>query len=200
MQKDERQVQLLARYREGRVPWDDVLPPPEVVAVAARLSAGWVLDLGCGYGRAAIYLARLGWRAVGVDFVHLAVAEARHRALAAGVGRQTLFVQGRVTELGFLNGRFDFILDVGCLHNLTEPETAQYSQHVTRLLKKGGTYQLFAHLRDEKKPSLEEQRWIAEQTILTQFQPHLTLVKAEKGWTQVENNPPWQSAWFWFQK
>lgn len=200
MQIDDRQSRLLARYQEGRVPWDDPLPPPEVVALANELPVGWMLDLGCGYGRADIYLAQLGWRAVGVDFVHLAVAEARRRALAAGVARQTLFVQGRVTELGFLNGRFDFILDVGCMHNLTEPELIQYRQHVTHLLKKGGTYLLFAHLRDEQNPSPDEHRWIAEQTILTQFQPALTLVKAEKGWTQVENNPPWQSAWFWFQK
>ena len=39
-----------------------------------------ILDLGCGPGRASIYLARLGWQVDGVDFVPQAIATARQRA------------------------------------------------------------------------------------------------------------------------
>ena len=33
-----------------------------------RLPVGDALDLACGEGRNALWLARLGWRALGVDF------------------------------------------------------------------------------------------------------------------------------------
>ncbi len=46
----------------GQVPWDRALPPPEVIALAAELPPGRALDLGCGYGRASIYLAQHGCR------------------------------------------------------------------------------------------------------------------------------------------
>ena len=73
------------RYEEGRVPWDDPLPPPEIMALAAELSPGRGLDLGCGFGRATIYLAYRGWRMDGVDFIPQAIAIAQQRAETAGV-------------------------------------------------------------------------------------------------------------------
>ena len=57
-----------ARYEEGRVPWGDPAPPPEIVALAVATPPGRALDVGCGYGRAVIHLAERGWSAVGVDF------------------------------------------------------------------------------------------------------------------------------------
>ncbi|NTU83074.1 MAG: hypothetical protein HGA45_27510, partial [Chloroflexales bacterium] len=39
------------RYREGDLPWEAPLPPPEVLAAAERLPPGRALDLGCGSGR-----------------------------------------------------------------------------------------------------------------------------------------------------
>ena len=42
---------LQQRYRDGNIPWDHDLPPPEVIAVAAELPPGRVLDLGCGTAR-----------------------------------------------------------------------------------------------------------------------------------------------------
>lgn len=71
---------FIERYETERIPWDDPLPPPEVIQLAARLPAGRALDLGCGFGRAAIYLAQQGWSADGIDFVAQAIDEAQRRA------------------------------------------------------------------------------------------------------------------------
>ena len=68
----------LARYRSGQTSWDHPEPPPEVMAFAATLSAGRALDLGCGSGRASIYLARRGWQVDGVDFIPDAIELARN--------------------------------------------------------------------------------------------------------------------------
>lgn len=55
--------------------------PPEV----ADLPPGRALDLACGEGRNAIWLARQGWQVVGVDFAEAAIATARRLAADAGV-------------------------------------------------------------------------------------------------------------------
>ena len=73
------------RYLAGAIPWDDTLPPPEVTELMPQLEAGRALDLGCGYGRATIFMARYGWRVDGVDFIPEAIAEATRRVEAAGV-------------------------------------------------------------------------------------------------------------------
>ena len=47
--------------------------PPEVMAIAEVLPAGRVLDIGCGFGRTAIYMSQKGWQATGVDYVPKAI-------------------------------------------------------------------------------------------------------------------------------
>jgi len=56
--------------------WWRLLPPP---------AAGPLLDLACGSGRAAVWLAERGWRVVGVDHQPEALALGRRLAAAAGV-------------------------------------------------------------------------------------------------------------------
>jgi 2-polyprenyl-3-methyl-5-hydroxy-6-metoxy-1,4-benzoquinol methylase len=70
---------LQRRYQERNLPWDLPLPPPEIVALAGELPPGRALDLGCGVGRTAIYLAAAGWSVDGVDFVPEAIQMAEER-------------------------------------------------------------------------------------------------------------------------
>ncbi len=74
-----RRLSFALRYL-GRPPWDTGIPPPEVVAYAARHPAGRALDIGCGTGASSVYLAQAGWRVTGIDFVALAIRRARQRA------------------------------------------------------------------------------------------------------------------------
>lgn len=72
------------KYAETEQLWS--LEPNRVLAdEAAALEPGRALDLACGEGRHAIYLARLGWRVTAVDFSEIAVAKAHKRAANAGV-------------------------------------------------------------------------------------------------------------------
>ena len=62
--------------------------PPEVrqYVEEERTPPGRVLDLGCGTGTDAVYLASHGWDVVAVDFASRAIGLAEKRASAAGVG------------------------------------------------------------------------------------------------------------------
>ncbi|MBE0696786.1 MAG: class I SAM-dependent methyltransferase, partial [Anaerolineaceae bacterium] len=137
MKKHERMEEI---YESGSIPWDQTDPPPEVIDIATHLPVGRALDLGCGYGRASIYLAGLGWQVDGVDFVAQAIEGARIRALQAGVSERVRFHQSPVTQLDFLQEPCDFALDVGGAHGLTDMELYDYHRELVRLLKPGAVY------------------------------------------------------------
>lgn len=190
---------LLELYQSGALPWDQPEPPPEVLATVPALPVGRALDLGCGLGRASLYLASLGWTVDGVDFIPQAVTEAVARARKSGLGDRACFYQGSVTRLDFLSGPYDFALDVGCAHTLSLEELSTYHDELLRLLKPAAVYLLFAHL-DDPDAEPEEQRWLDETSLRQIFTGGFTLERVEYGQTQVNDQPPWRSAWFWFRR
>ncbi|HEU5155783.1 MAG TPA: FAD-dependent oxidoreductase [Streptosporangiaceae bacterium] len=71
------------RYGAGPAVWSGN-PNPQLVAEVAKLSPGRALDVGCGEGADAIWLAEQGWRVTAVDFATAALDRAAARAAAAG--------------------------------------------------------------------------------------------------------------------
>ena len=200
MEEDSRLERFKERYAAGMVPWDDDLPPPELVALVDKQAAGRALDLGCGYGRSSIYLAQHEWLVDGVDFVPQAVEEAQRRAADAGVEKQTRFHTADVSDLSFLDGPYDLALDIGCMHAMSLAELNSYRDGILRLLPDGAIYLLFAHLRDTEDETEDEgPSWIEEDVLLGLFAEGFILERAEYGITQVEDRPPWRSAWFTYR-
>jgi SAM-dependent methyltransferase len=72
------------RYSDVENLWS-AKPNRFLVAEVADLRPGRALDLACGEGQNAIWLASLGWRVHGVDFSEVAIAKARARAARDGV-------------------------------------------------------------------------------------------------------------------
>jgi SAM-dependent methyltransferase len=67
------------RYSEPNLLWS-ATPNRFLVQEVADLPPGRGLDLACGEGRNALWLASLGWRVTAVDFSSVAIAKARERA------------------------------------------------------------------------------------------------------------------------
>ena len=198
MEDNDTQDKFIARYAEGDVPWDDDLPPPEVVTLAAQLAPGRALDLGCGYGRTAIYLARLGWQVDGVDFVPQAVAGAAARAAAAGVADRARFHAHSVTDLAFLSPGYDFAVDVGCMHALSLEQIRAYLGELARLLRPGGHFLLFVRLDDEESDEPEGPPTINEQALRRLLTADFVIDKINVGQTDMADDS-WRSAWIWLQ-
>jgi SAM-dependent methyltransferase len=72
------------RYAEREFVWT-VQPNRFLVQEAEGLAAGRALDLACGEGRNAVWLAEQGWQVVGVDFSEVGLEKARRLASARGV-------------------------------------------------------------------------------------------------------------------
>ena len=140
-------------YRLGLAVWRRPTPQADLIAAIdgpSPLPAGRALDLGCGTGTDAIFLARHGWDVTGVDMVPKALAIARRDAAAAGVGPR--FVHGDVTrlhDLGVGHG-YTLVLDFGCFHTLPDDRRPAYVASVSDVAAPGATLLLYGFRRPPK--------------------------------------------------
>ena len=189
---------FLARYESGELPWDDTLPPPEVLAMAETLPPGRALDVGCGYGRTAIYLSKKGWEAVGVDYVPQAIEIARQRA--AEQDASPTFYNESVIDMPFLTGPFDLAVDIGCMHAFSDEERARYVSELGRLLGPKAVYMLYVHLKDEDAENPPGRNRPTPEGLRSLLAPYFALKRLEFGQTEVEDKDVWSSGWFWFER
>lgn len=96
-----------ARYSERDGAMWSGRPNGRLVAEVAGLAAGRALDVGCGEGADAIWLARGGWTVTAIDISDVALARAREAATLAGVAVD--WVRGDALRAPFAAGSFDLV-------------------------------------------------------------------------------------------
>jgi SAM-dependent methyltransferase len=128
-------------YATGQTPWDSGEPDHELVAAveAGKIPAGRALDVGCGTGTNALWLAAHGFDTLGVDLSPVAIDRARAK-LMAGAGSPCRF-----EVVDFLEdppqGPFDFVFDRGCFHVFDAPEVRErFAARVAGVLAPGGLW------------------------------------------------------------
>jgi SAM-dependent methyltransferase len=116
-------------------------PSSFLVADVEELPPGRALDLACGMGRNAIWLAEHGWRVTAVDYSEVALAEARRRAAARDVDVE--WVLADVTEWVPAVGAFDLV----CVFYLQLPasERRVVLAHAARAVGPGGVVLVVGH-------------------------------------------------------
>ena len=129
-------------YRHGTPPWVGG-PRHELVRLVTDgiLTPGKAIDLGCGVGDNAIFLAQQGFAVTGVDFADAAIERAREKARHAGVA--VSFIRDDLTRLRQVTGPFALLVDYGSLDDLGNRGRDAYVREVVALTRPGTRFLLW---------------------------------------------------------
>lgn len=126
-------------YASGEpLPWDTGTPDPQLVEMidSHAVTPGRALEIGCGTGTNAIFLAQRGFEVLGVDISEVAIEKAR--AKARGPCRFEVADFLAAVPAG---GPFEFVFDRGCFHVFdTEREQALFARNVAAVLGERGLW------------------------------------------------------------
>ncbi len=129
------------RKYEGReLLWTEA-PSRFLVSEAGGLSPGRALDLACGEGRNAVWLADRGWDVTGLDFSEVAIRKARR--LAGERGLPAIFEVCDLLSWTSEEATYDLV--VVCYLQLPEPERKSVLGKAASALRPGGTLLVVAH-------------------------------------------------------
>ncbi len=136
-----------AMYRVG-APWEGG-PRPELVELVTngRILPGSAIDLGCGSGANAIFLAKHGFDVVGVDFSPVAISKAVRKA---GATRGVRFVRADLTAptLGEAEAQYDVLVDYGTLDDLIGAARDAMVRTIHRVSRPGSLFLLWCFFAD----------------------------------------------------
>ena len=155
------------QYAGGDAPWDIGEPQPEMVALEDAGTFGpRVLDVGCGTGETALFLASRGHDVTGVDAVPDAIETAQARATERHL--DVCFRAADVLEvLPELIGKFHAVVDVGFFHALSDEQRADFAAKLADRLAPGGVYAMLCF--SDRVPGAWGPRRVSEAEIRDVF-------------------------------
>ena len=175
-----------ARYAETELVWG-AAPNRFVAAGLGDLRPGRALDLACGEGRNAVWLAERGWQVVGIDFSEVAIERAHRLARDRGVDVE--YVVGDVLGVPIEEAAYDLVL----LAYLQVPaaERAAILRRSALALRPGGTFFLVGHdLRNHEEghggPTDPSLLWTIAEITETLAELGFVIVRAEEALREVD--------------
>ena len=134
---------IYRRYPLEALPWELGRPARARKVLVELVEKGLIkrgkaLDICCGAGTNALYLAKKGFQVTGIDISTKAIEYAKEKARKANA--RTKFKVQNFLNLPFEDEEFDFVFDMGCFHHVKVKDRSTFIKGVHRVLKKGGTY------------------------------------------------------------
>ena len=166
------------KYAGRELLWTEA-PSRFLVSEVADLAPGTALDLACGEGRNAVWLAEHGWDVTGVDFSEVAIRKARRLAAQRGVAPD--FVVSDLLSWKAERARYDLV--VVFYLQLPEVERRTVLRNAAAALAPGGTLLVVAHhlaniAEGWGGPSSPEV--LCTEAEIVADVPELTVVRAER--------------------
>jgi len=177
-----RSIDWNQHYESGHPPWESSGHPSSELArviTAEKISPCRTLELGCGSGINAVWLAQQGFHVTAVDFNELAVTRARQRAADAKVSVRFLqadvlnFPPGFENEQGF--EPFPFFFDRGCYHAVREIGAAAYVRTLLRLTAPRALGLILTG--NAKEPQVPGPPVVSEEQFHAELEPDFEIVR-----------------------
>lgn len=124
-------------YQARFTPWDVKRPDSHLVAVVQKtpIRPCRALELGCGTGTNAIWLARQGFDVTAMDLSATALEQARTKEGAHACA----FVLADFFDDPLPGTEFGFVFDLGCLHGFSNGEHRDMlARRIAHCLREGG--------------------------------------------------------------
>ncbi|MDD1662224.1 MAG: class I SAM-dependent methyltransferase [Methanomicrobiales archaeon] len=133
--------EIYRRMPLDRIPWNIETPPDALVdlVTSGKVKPCRTIDLGCGAGNYAIYLAGMGFDVTGVDGSPTAIEIAKEKAEEKGI-RCNFIVADLLGDLHEVDGTFDFAYDWEVLHHIFPDDREPYMKNVHKILNPGAKY------------------------------------------------------------
>lgn len=173
-------------------PWEIGRPQAAFVKLAdeGRIS-GSVLEVGCGTGELALFLASRGHRVVAIDLDETALAAARIKASQRGGTAEFISADGLFLES--LDGLFKTVVDCGCFHTFTETEREFYLDGLRQVVAVGGTVHLL--VMSELEPGNYGPRRVTERELRELFDDGFVMESCQPAVFEVRGERVGARAW-----
>jgi len=138
------QVEMDRIYKKiplEEIPWNIETPPDALIELvdSGKVKPCKTIDLGCGTGNYAIYLASKGFDVTGIDISPAAINIAKENAKKKGV-KERFLVADVLGDLDEVRETFDFAYDWELLHHIFPEKRKKYVENVYKILNPGGKY------------------------------------------------------------
>lgn len=166
------------RYATKQTPWDSGEPSKELERILDQrgIKPGRALELGCGTGTNAVFLAGRGFDVTAIDLSPLAIEQAQARARQAGVSVR--FQVGDVLNLPDLGPAFPFVFDRGVYHHLRSVDLKRFLEVLVRVTQPSGLYLTLAgNANDPSTPPDQGPPTVRAEEICTELSLGFELVQ-----------------------
>jgi 2-polyprenyl-3-methyl-5-hydroxy-6-metoxy-1,4-benzoquinol methylase len=179
-------------FYEGAPPWDIGRPQKEFVQLEeAGEIVGSVLDVGCGTGENALFLASQGHTVWGIDFSPIAIKNAQSKAERRKLNVN--FLLWDALDLHNLGKAFDNIIDSGLFHVLSNTERLLFVTNLAAVLSPGGTY--FMLCFSDLEPGTYGPRRVTQAEIRGSFERPWRINYIKSAQKEARHHPDGIRAW-----
>lgn len=188
---EERQYNWEERYTQpNSAPWDSGLPAPELEEYFASLEGKYpklVLEIGCGTGTNAIWMANHGCAVTTTEIAPTAMEAAKKKAAEAK--KQIEFHLIDICETTPVeDGTQDFAFDRGVYHVIERAKRSLFVERVAAALKPGAFWLSISGCKDEYRedPNVGPPQLSAIE-LLTPIEPLFAVIKLERTYFILDN-------------
>jgi SAM-dependent methyltransferase len=155
------------RYEARDTPWDIGKPDFNLIQTVTTtpIEPCKALDIGCGTGDNAIWLAQNHFQVIGTDTSDIALEKAKEKASKANVECDFMLVDFLKNKIE--GAPFGFVFDRGCFHSFSsEKDRRRFARNVATHLEEAGLWLTIVGNADEHRQGPGPPQWTAGDIVL----------------------------------